>query len=92
MILNVDLDNEMTVKLIKKDKNGNIIQETNKEADLEFITYVIQWINSDEFKKFLNDSLWTLFIRSIYLGYFCSAIFLLTEEYHANSSKIHKSE
>ena len=28
MILNVDLDNEMTVKLIKKDKNGNIIQET----------------------------------------------------------------
>lgn len=25
----------------------------NKEADLEFITYVIQWINSDEFKKFL---------------------------------------
>ena len=30
MILNVDLDNEMTVKLIKKDKNGNIIQETNR--------------------------------------------------------------
>lgn len=35
MILNVDLDNEMTVKLIKKDKNGNIIQKTNKEADLD---------------------------------------------------------
>lgn len=35
MILNVDLDNEMTVKLIKKDKNGNIIQETNKEVDLD---------------------------------------------------------
>lgn len=35
MILNVDLDNEITVKLIKKDKNGNIIQEKNKEADLD---------------------------------------------------------
>lgn len=28
-------------------------ETANKEADLEFITYVIQWINSDEFKKFL---------------------------------------